>query len=359
MYKTNERETVLPSIEAYIFSNDELTEFIESNKPIPKVFDTNLINGCNVDCKYCSTMGGKSDVRFPVEKNIPYLTDNNFKELIRQLGGLGVRTFFICSNGEPLLNPERFLYIIQEAESNGVKIITYTNGTTLDSKFLRELHQRKVNLVMKLESFNPELNDGIILNPKSGRKRRSGVYRYETFRGKMIPTNIIDAFNIYGSDSNMLALETMITKDNIDEVLEIREWSYESLNSSQFLKHLYNLGYVSLRGFDVMPMKESEDRLREEIIELDTKYGMIYPDFTLDIFSYDVRRFMNNTTNNIGFPFRMFAHERGGVYHGSSCVPVKFGFGTNNIIKIVDEDGKVNIKRFFEEINKIIQETKM
>ena len=351
-YKNEKWNISLPSIRAYTFNKKEIDSFIE-NGEYPLDFDTNLISGCNTNCNYCATQGGKSDVRFNSNTNLPNITDKNLSTIIKQLNSIGTKTLFLCSNGEPLLNPRRFLNILDEAGERNMNVITYTNGTTLDRKFLKELYRREVNLVMKLESLNPKLNNEIILG-KNNLKKYS-KYQYGTFNNQKVPIGIIEAFDVYGNNSDCLGLETMILKDNISEVLEIREFAYD-LGVSQFLKHLYPLGYTKLRGKEVMPRQDKEKNLKNDIINFDSRYGFIYPSFdTPDYFSYDARRFMNNCINSKNFPFRMFSHEVGGVYHSSQIVPVKFGFGTEKIISIFDSNGDINMNKYFEQIRESIK----
>ena len=346
-YQNHGWDVKLPSIRAYTFHAEDIDRFIEKGQ-VPLDFDTNLVGGCNADCKYCATEGGKSDVRFSNFNGHQKLSDDNLSQMIKQLNELGTRTFFICSNGEPLLNPGRFLDILDNAGDTDLNIVTYTNATTLQNDFLKELHNRRVNLVMKLESFNPELNDRIIF----GKQNKS--YEYAEFNGKTVPTGIIEAFQVYGSDSDCLGIETMILRDNIEEVLKIREWAYD-LGSSQFLKHLYPLGYAKFRGEEVLPDSGREHELVQQIIDFDESYGFVYPDFlTPDHFSYDARRFMNNCVSSGQFPFRMFAHEAGGVYHSSQVVPEKFGFGTNLVIPVLDFDGGVDMKKYLEKIGECL-----
>ncbi len=350
-YESKDWNINLPSIRAYTFSKRDIDSFIEDG-PIPLDFDTNLIEGCNANCKYCATQGGKSDVRFNYDNGLSKLTDKDISEIIKQLNLLGTKTFFLCSNGEPLLNPKRFLNILDEAGDKEINIITYTNGTTLNRNILKELHKRKVNLVMKLESLDPKKNDGIILRKNNSKYK---PYKYSWFNNLIVPTGIIEAFEVYGADSDCLGIETMILKDNINEVLDLRKWIYE-LGSSQFLKHLYPLGYVKIRGEEVMPNKEKEKDLVQRIITFDSDYGFVYPSFqTPDHFSYDARRFMNNCVNIQGFPFRMFAHEIGGVYQSSPIVSTKFGFGTDKVISVFDSKGNVNMKEYFDKIGEHIK----
>ena len=349
-YRNKDWNINLPSIRAYSFDEKDINSFFE-NGSFPLDFDTNLIGGCNANCKYCATQGGKFDVRFDYNNSLPKLTDKNISEIIQQLNLLGSKTFFLCSNGEPLLNPKRFLNILDEAGDRDINIITYTNGTTLNKNILKELHKRKINLVMKLESLNPRKNNEIIFGKNNSQNKS---YDYFNFNNQKVPRGIIEAFEIYGSDSDCLGIETMILKDNIDEVLEIRNWIYE-LGNCQFLKHLYPLGYAKLRGEEVMPNKQKEKDLIQEIIDFDSKFGFVYPLYkTPDHFSYDARRFMNNFVNIYGFPFRMFAHEIGGVYYSSEIVSTKFGFGTDNVISVFDSERKVNMKEYFDKIQNII-----
>jgi len=167
------------------------------NGSIPLDFDTNMISECNANCKYCATQGGKSDVRFNYDNSLSKLTDKNISEMIQQLNLIGTRTFFLCSNGEPLLNPKRFLNILDEAGDKEIKIVTYTNGTTLNRNILKELHKRKVNLVMKLESLDLKKNDEIILSKNNSKYK---PYKYYRFNDQMVPTGIIEAFEVYGVD---------------------------------------------------------------------------------------------------------------------------------------------------------------
>lgn len=96
--------------------------------------------------------------------------------------------FFISSNGEPLLDPKRFLRLAREAAKISVRIITYTNDTTLNRDVLRELEEADVNLVMKLESLNPKNNDKIIFNPNKRRKKdKLSGYIYKDFLGQRLP----------------------------------------------------------------------------------------------------------------------------------------------------------------------------
>jgi MoaA/NifB/PqqE/SkfB family radical SAM enzyme len=339
----------LPSIRAYTFDKREIDVFIRGGE-VPLDFDTNLTGGCNADCIYCATRGGKSDIRFADTGNLPSLADEDLSNIMNQLSHLGTRTFFLCSNGEPLLDSGRFLKIIDRAGDINLNIITYTNGTTLDKSLLKELHKRKVNLVMKLESFNPNLNDSIVL----GKNKHKTKYSYGILNNQKVPTGIIEALSTYNSDSDCLGIETMILKQNLNEILDIREWSYQ-LGISQFLKHLYPLGYAKIKGKEIIPGQEDEEKLEKDILAMDLKKGFVYPLYsTPDNYSYDVRRFMNNCLSNNDFPFRMFAHEAGGVYHSSPIIPLQFGFGTGKVISIFNTKGKIDMKNYFEKIKEAL-----
>jgi MoaA/NifB/PqqE/SkfB family radical SAM enzyme len=357
IFRDERWDVVLPSIRAFTFTQEEISTFIKGNAFCPYVFDTNLVSTCNTNCVYCATQGGKSDVRYNAEQTMPLVSDDVLKELVPQFSATSVRTFFICSNGEPLLDIDRFLRIVEGAQDVGLQIITYTNGTTLNPYTLKKLHRANVNLVMKLESLNPKKNNEIILNTGGKRKKEYEGYKYGSLEGEIVPTHVIDALTEYSSDSDMLALETMLTRFNLEDALDIRKWTYEKLGLSQFLKHLYNLGYVEIRGNNIKEKEKKEAHVAQRVIALDQEYGMKYPDFrTPDHYSYDARRLMNNITNATGFPFRMFAHERGGVYHSSQIVGMDFGFGTSNLFQLVSENKKVDFQSFLQSIGNRLNE---
>lgn len=350
-YKDDIWNVALPTVKAFHFTQDELRKYLHQGGKHPLVFDTNLVGGCNTNCIYCSTQGGKYDVRYPVERDHKFVTDEQYSQVISQLGKLGVKTFFICSNGEPLLKPERFLGLARKAKEEGVRVITYTNGTTLSERVLRDLEKADVSLVMKLESLDPTLNDAIILGDAEKRKKSFTGYDYIDFNGKIIPSHIPRAFDIYG-DSSRLGIETMILTDNIEEVVEMRDWIFQSFDCAQFLKQVYSLGYAELSGREIQPAQDKRQEVEKRVRALDAKHGMKYPDFpTPDHFSFDARRLMNNVASAAGFPLRVFGHERAGMYQSSQLVKKKIGFGTDTLIGIIDENGEVNMADYFEKIS--------
>ncbi len=355
-YQNSKWNIDLPTIRAYTFDKKEIDSFIEKGE-YPLDFDINLRGGCNANCVYCATKGGQDDVRFDFDRRLRPITDRDISEMIRQLSKIGTKTFFLCGNGEPLLSPQRFLDVIDSAGETDMNIITYTNGTTLTRPVLKELHKRQINLVMKLESLDPKLNDSII-SGKSPTKNFSG-YRYGTLHGNTIPVGIIEAFEVYGADSDCLGLETMILRDNFQQIAEMRDWVHNKLGVTQFLKHLYALGYAEMRGENVLPDKDQEEQIKKEILDFDRKQGFVYPEFAVpDVYSYDARRFMNNCVSVNGFPMRMFTHERGGIYHSSKAVPVSFGFGTENIVSIFNSQQEIDLQSYFQKIQETLNGTK-
>jgi hypothetical protein len=128
----------------------------------------------------------------------------------------------------------------------------------------------------------------------------------------------------------MLGIESMISKQNFDSILALREWCFSRLNVAHFLKQLYPLGYVQIRKHDVLPL--TYETIDKDIERLDNTFGIRYPSNKLpDSYSYDIRRLINNLTTSKGFPARMFFHEQAGTYLSSQSVAVKFGFESNTV----------------------------
>ncbi|MGM5481574.1 MAG: radical SAM protein [Nanobdellota archaeon] len=352
-FKFNDWDVSLPSIAAFTFSQTELSNWFNSENNFPLVLDTNILSGCNVNCVYCSTEGGKSDVRWDFGSSKQYISDSDLKELSSQFSTLGGKTIFLCSNGEPLLNKRRFLDLATHAKSVGLNVITYTNGSTLSPDFIKELNVLDVNLVMKWESLDPFNNDLIILNSLDKRKNSFSVFGYELFNGVRVPTQILSALDLYSSKSN-LAIETMITKLNMDDILPMRKFIYDSLDVSQFLKQTYNIGYAN-SNLEVQVSDSELDLINSKVISFDESRGLKYPNFdTPDNYSYDSRRLMNNLVNRSGFPFRTFLHEVGGVYHSSQIVKKRFGYSTDNVIPL-KVDGVVDFNSQIKNISEVLK----
>ncbi len=348
-YDNRDWSFALPTVPAYHFDNATLDEFLSGTAKVPLVLDVNLRGGCSSECVYCFTESGSverfySDLDFP---NVPKLDDDSLEDVIRQFGDLGGKTIFLCSEGEPLLNPTGVMNLISVAVEKGINVLLTTNTLHLTPDLIQKLHACGVNMMLKLESLDPKKNNETI-KPKIPLK-------YGTLDGARIPQPIVDSFQIYGTDSVMLGFSSIIIRPNLADVIEVREFAYKQ-GCIHFAKHLYIGGRATANRKIIALTQDEIQEVSDRIHRLDVDKGVIYPNGNRlsDNYSFDVRRFLNNATDRNGFPLRMASDVRGGVFLSSSIVRPNFGFRDLITVSMLNEAGKIDLSSYFSRIRDII-----
>ncbi|MDD5696718.1 MAG: radical SAM protein [Candidatus Pacebacteria bacterium] len=118
-----------------------------------------VIENCNLRCVYCL-----SNAPFINEKNDngkEKLSLDEIKNNIKQAKELGIKVVSITGSGEPLLykNLKELIEFIKEL---GLGVVLFTNGLLLTEELANWLNDRDVNLMLKLNSFNSEINDKLV-----------------------------------------------------------------------------------------------------------------------------------------------------------------------------------------------------
>ena len=311
------------------------------------MLDVNIQSPCSFNCIYCYTSHGKVD-RYNANFKITKLNDKEIETIIKQFGNLGGKSLFICSEGDPLFYPDKFIHFAQIAKTLNLKTVTYTNASSINKTIAKKLHDLGVNLVLKMESIDPKINDILL--------RHNDQYAYTDYKGAIIPKQIKTVINEYQSDIGKLAISSMITKLNLHSLIETRNWSYEEIGVSHFLKQLYFFGHAK-SNFDQLSIRPDELlEFEKKLYNYDKEWGFYYPMDMADQYSYDIRRFLNNYLSIENFPARIFGHPRGGVYCSSESLSVKFNFNEGFRVSMKDHSGKINLKEYFKSIHSIIQE---
>ena len=333
----------VPSIKAYEFPEEIVTNFFNGDF-VPLSIDINILSGCRSRCKYCFTERKGFD-RSNDNGKVIKLTGKELEEIVGQFASLGGYSVFICSNGEPLDNLALFNRLAQIGHASGLQILTFTNMHNLSTSSFPMLLDNEVNLLLKLEHLDPKYND-IIQDPQI-------PVEYSTLSGARVPVNLIQAMEMYSSDLSRVAISTVITKLNHDNILEMREWAY-GLGITHFAKHLYLQG-DALKNRNILELTPTEqERITQKIYAFDSGFGFQYPtlDRFKDQFSFDVRRYLNNTRDQSGMPIRVFIHPKGVYNQNININEARFGFG--GVVVSVREDvtkGPINMSNYFEIIH--------
>lgn len=203
-----------------------------------------------------------------------------------------------------------------------------------------------MSLVVKLEHLDPLLNSAII--------RPARDYHYVPWKGKQVPQAFVDLWDAYEGSHDMLALSSMVTKKNVDKLMDIRQWAFDVLGIAHFIKKVNFYGFAEKNRAELELTLPETQAFERSLYAFDEKYGFSYPEDLPDAYSFDVRRFLNNSINAKGFPVRMYFHPRDGSYHSAGLVEPTFAVSPQVELNIRNAAGKIDLGNFFREIQAVI-----
>lgn len=177
----------------------------DPSSPVRRI-SLELSRVCNLRCTYCYA-GASSERRGG-------LTDDEVRAIIDEAVACGARAISIVAGGESLLRPS----LLRDGESpidyaneRGCYTYVYTNCTLMEVRGARWLFARDVSVVGKLNSLRAAVQDDLAgVSGASGRIRR-GI------------DALLDA-GFGGSAPHRFALETIICRQNYDEMPELWRW---------------------------------------------------------------------------------------------------------------------------------------
>jgi len=184
------------------FSPEEIAE-TRARKGLLSM-ELELSRECNLRCVYCYASSGK--------KLHNELTREEIAGALDQAIELGARRIIVIGGGEPLLYPG-VMDIMRGLRERGIVVDLFTNGTLLTPAVARELFQMGVSPVVKLNSRREEVQDALAAVPGTFRAIQEGL------------RNLMDAG--YPSEAAPLGVETIICRQNIDELPEMWIWARE------------------------------------------------------------------------------------------------------------------------------------
>jgi hypothetical protein len=154
------------------------------------------------------------------------LTVGETNSLIREAGDLGFRVLGIAGEGEPLLD-DNLPRIIHEANRSGLIPYIFTNGSRLDYETARYMKNHGASLVINLDSLSEEKYER--MNEVDG--------SFDTvMRNLQIAKEMFsDTYSEIGGHSlRRIAINTVVSGHNIDEVFLNRHWCGEDVELQPF-----------------------------------------------------------------------------------------------------------------------------
>lgn len=234
---------------------------------------------CNFHCPYCYV---------PTQKDLEgELSTAEIRDVLVQAGDLGVRRIIVLG-GEPSIYPS-IREMIDFIRSRGMDVEMFTNGSGITADFARWLFDRHVRVVLKMNTFEADLQDRL-----SG---RAGA-------GRIIAAAMAHLKQAgYPSAAHFLAVSTIICRQNLKELPRLWCWLRDQgiapyfeiitpqanarenawLNvDSRALRHLFeDLAHIDRRRYartwDIQPPLVGNRCLRHQFSCLVTSNGDVMP----------------------------------------------------------------------------------
>ncbi len=186
-------------------ARSERTRIEDPSSPLQRI-SLELSRQCNLRCLFCYAQA-------TAEPRVG-LTDDEIRAVIDEAVALGACLISIVGGGESLLRRS----ILRDGEScidyanrRGCYCVLYTNGTLVDRSAARWLYDRDVTVVGKLLSLRDPVQDSLVGVTGASRKIRRGIEA------------LLEA-GFAAEDPPRLALESVICRQNYDEMPEIWRW---------------------------------------------------------------------------------------------------------------------------------------
>lgn len=180
------------------YSLELIRKVAEENRLLSIEIEPTL--SCNYQCPYCY-----ATINEVPDKELTYQEITNVVKQARELGAERV----IILGGEPLIYPEIF-ELIDYISSLGMLVELFSNGSLLTIDIARSLFKSNVRLVLKLNSFNEEVQS-MLTGEADGLKKAMQALENAMAAG-------------YANGNELLAVSTIICRSNLNEVENL--WKY-------------------------------------------------------------------------------------------------------------------------------------
>jgi radical SAM protein with 4Fe4S-binding SPASM domain len=182
------------------FSPEEIAQTVRTGGLL--TLELELSRACNLRCIYCYATAG--------EKNENELTLAEVFNAVDQARELGARKIIVLGGGEPLCYPDIRRVIDYLAEKE-LQIELFTNGVLLDASMAEFLYQRRVEVVVKLNSWRPEVQDLLADVPGTAAAIKRAIDNLQAVG--------------YPDGQHVMGIGTIVCRQNIAELPEIWRWA--------------------------------------------------------------------------------------------------------------------------------------
>ncbi len=188
-------------IENFEFGKEAIAAAVKDGRLLSMEIEFSL--RCNFRCRYCYV---PHESYFKDE-----LTLAEIQDAILQAKAMGALKIIILG-GEPSIYPHT-LDLIRFTHDQGLQTEMFTNGTGVTDEFAAQLHAHKTRVVLKMNSFDPELQNRLAGHPGASKIIQNAL------------ANLKQAG--YPSRDHFLAVSSIICRQNIAELPRMWQWLRE------------------------------------------------------------------------------------------------------------------------------------
>lgn len=169
-----------------------------------------LSNMCDLLCEYCfrAEQGIMSKKRLPNEISV-----NETISIIDAIDSLEVKAINIIGAGEPTIDPVLIDVVKYISNKNIIPIIS-THGARLTENLVSELYANNASVIIKVNSFNPVLQDKLVNRNDYAKKRDKGIRL-------LIEAGFNKQTAYY---QTRLGINSIVLQENKDEIFEIHKY---------------------------------------------------------------------------------------------------------------------------------------
>lgn len=224
------------------FTSEEIRKCREENGLLSMELELSRV--CNLRCLYCYAASGE-----PLKNELSLA---EIKKVLEQAFVLGAKKIIILGGGEPLLYPHLF-ELIECIREKGLVVDLFTNGQTLNEDIARRLFGLQVGVVLKMNSRNTVVQDML-----AGRK--GAFAAIEQALGSLQVAG-------YPDDEHALGIETVICRQNCEELPDMWRWA-RNQGISPYFETLTMQGRATENG-NLEVSQEKLKALFEELARID------------------------------------------------------------------------------------------
>lgn len=246
-------EQMLKSFEEIkmVFSDARLSKpvtYLQFDSVYPSVVSLEVTNQCNLRCRHCyGDFGGN--------RHKSEISDTVLEHLFASFHDIGVTTVEI-TGGDPSVYPHT-AKAIDTAFSHGITNVTYlSNGVILPPDVLSSLAKHKDNVLAQIDLHSADDDYNEWFTGVSGvvEKVKSTILR-------LVEADI------------SVFVTTIVTPGNIDELVNIAKWAYDSGADMFSLSPIIELGRAYGESKDLLLSTQGEiEKFNRIIVEIDGRY---------------------------------------------------------------------------------------